>query len=226
MLRCRAARASSQICAFKARCARGKNVGNLRFSSMNVANSSRVTSVASASYQGCRCARCSRIASVHSVADRDMSAFTRGSTRSLSSFHQPRSAVSPTVSSWPDSIFFQHKSNRSVWVKASINHSFLVQYVALGGCRGGHRGCERLFADDVKSFWAPHKKGFRPHRIGIAQFDSLIPAKQHGDCDLRLQPRQMTTETRVRTGAKSEMSIVFSLDVESIRIGKLDWIAI
>src|SRR5262249_28780898 len=51
---------------------------------------------------------------------------TRGSTRALSSFHQRRSAVSPKVSSWPDSILFQHKSNRAGWVRACTNYSFLV----------------------------------------------------------------------------------------------------
>src|SRR5262245_7671196 len=36
----------------------------------------------------------------------------------------------------------------------------------------------------------------------------------------------MTAQTSVRAGAKSEMAIVCSFDVESIRIGKLGWIAI
>src|SRR5262245_756428 len=85
---------------------------------------------------------------------------------------------------------------------------------------------ERSFADDVQSFWAPHEKRFRPSRMGFPQFDSVIAAEQRGDCDLRLQPRQTTTETSVRTGAKSEMGIVPSLEVELFRIRKLEWIAI
>src|SRR5215475_4059265 len=93
------------------------------------------------------------------------------------------------------------------------------------GVPRGHR--PRLqFADDVESFWTSHKKGFRPGRIGIAQFDSLKSPEQHGDCDLRLKSRQMIAQTNVRAPTKSEMGIVFSLDVESIGIGKPLWIAI
>ena len=85
---------------------------------------------------------------------------------------------------------------------------------------------ELLFEDHFESFWAPYEKCFRPRRIGISQFDLLISAEQHSDCYLRLQPGQMTTEASMRAGAEGEMSIVFSLDVESIRIGKLDRITI
>src|SRR5215467_4842108 len=134
-----------------------------------------------------------------------MSVSTKGWALSLSMFHHPRSVVPLTPSRCPDSILFEHKSKSAVWVRDSINHSFLLPWQFSISTR------EPSLTNHVESFWSAYKKGFRPHRFGVVQFDVLISAKKYGDRDLCFQARQITAQASVRASAKREMGIVFSL---------------